>query len=475
MIAAIYARLSDDKRKGTEQEGLNVDEQIEACKDFIKSKGWKLGKVYRDDSISATSGVVRPGFEQMLSDAPPVVVYWKQSRLERSPRDLDRFLMEGCEGYGTDGTRATMENASGELVSHLLSLVGRFEQRNKAEFQKQANLRLAKLGKYRGSIRPFGQERDGSWVPGEAEAVREAAKDIVEGRASFHAIARRWNDAQLLTPQTGKQGGREWTSGTVRNYYTRPRLYGMQDYEGTLYPLKDWQPLLTQETFEQLQAIINGKRTGKRGVSYGRADSHLLTGIVKCAECGRGMNVAYRGAKGSPKIYKCPTAAHQSVTAGPLEYYVSHRAIGLLRHHEDTQAEAEEASGRLAELVAEKAAAESANREWIEEAAEAGLKPSVIAARVRAHEARIADIDAEVFRLRKDMQTSIWALTGPRWPDVGAYLLTGWQSVSLEQQRDLLQGLFTAVHVTRGAQGARFDPDRISYDLTELVSRGVSL
>lgn len=470
-VAAIYARISQDRYKGDEQEGLNVAEQIEACRSFITSKGWTVGTIYRDDSISATSGAVRPGFEKMLRDVPDAVVYWKQSRLERGGgNDLERFLKLGCEGYGTDGTRVTMENASGELITKMFSNFYRFEQRVKAENQKQANFRIAKAGKYRGSIRPFGQKRSGEWVPAEAEAIREAAALIATGKQTFFKTAELWNAAGLLTPATGKQGGKHWTSGTVRNYFTRPRLIGLQDYKGTLYELKDWEPLLGRDTFDQIQTLIEGKRTGKRGVSVTRSDMHLLTGIAECVECGRGMNSGQRGGAGSTRLYRCPTVKHQTMVAAPLEDAVSLHALDLLMHHEDTQEQAEETSKALAALMSEKRVAVAAHDTWIEEAAEAGLRPAVIAKRENAHRERMSAMDDEILRLNQDMKVSIFQLAdGPVDPkNLTDRNLHGWRSVSMEQRRDLLKTLFASIMVKRAGQGKRFNAERITYAYTNL-------
>lgn len=470
-VAAIYARISQDRYRGDEQEGLNVHEQIEACKSFIAAKDWTVGTVYRDDSISATSGAVRPGFESMLRDVPNVVVYWKQSRLERGGgNDLERFLKLGCEGYGTDGTRVTMENASGELITKTFSNFYRFEQRVKAENQKQANLRIAKAGKYRGSIRPFGQTLKGEWVTEEAEAVREAATLIAAGKQTFFKTAELWNAAGLLTPATGKQGGKQWTSGTVRNFFTRPRLIGKQEYNGTLYDLKEWTPLLDEDTFGHIQSLIEDKRTGKRGVSATRSDIHLLTNIARCVKCGRGMNSGQRGGAGSPRTYRCPTVKHQTVTAPPLENAVSLHALDLLMQHEDSRKEVEEASQALAALLSEKRTIEAAQTEWLKEAGKAGTSPIAIASRENAHAERITAMNEEIFRLNQDMKVSIFQLgEGP--VDVGATTdrnLNGWRSVSMEQRRDLLKSLFEKITVERAGQGKRFDATLIDYTYTPL-------
>lgn len=458
--AAIYARISRDKSLGTETEGLNVQEQIEACQSWITGKGWTTGEIYQDNSISATTGAIRPGFEKMLIDAPAVVVYWKQSRLEREPDDLDRFLLAGCEGHALDGTQANVKTASSELITRMFSIFGKFEQRNKSEFQKQASLRIAKTGKYRGSIRPFGQERDGTWVKGEAEAVQEAAEKLLANKEpwTFYKISEVWNIAGLKTPQTGKQGGKHWTPGTVRNFFTRPRLYGMQDYQGTLYKLKDWKPLLTEQQFSDIQDLINAKKVGKRVSGITRHDVRLLTNITQCAECGRGMNAGQRGGVGSPRTYRCPTTKHITITAEKLEDAISVHALDLLSQHKEIRTQQEGTARRLAEAQGDKRQISTEHDEWISEAIEAGLKPSLIADKEAKHAEKISALDAELFNLNQDKTLSIFE----------GYELTGWNSAPMDLRRDLLASVFSEIKISRGGQGKRFSANVIDYSYTPL-------
>ncbi|WP_394938799.1 recombinase family protein [Psychromicrobium sp. YIM B11713] len=468
--AAIYARLSQDKRLGTDEEGKTVEAQIAECKDFILSKGWTIGKIYAENDISATSGAPRPKFEQLLIDAPKIVVAYRGSRLSRDVMDTLRLKTAKVTGYLTDGGLVDFSSADATMLTLIRSVIDAAEGEKKSEFQKLATLRDAKAGKYRGSIRPFGQDRKGNWIEPEASAVIEAAKKIASGEQSFYETAKIWNAAGLITPATGKQGGREWTSGTVNMFFQRPRLIGYQDYDGTRYPLKDWIPLLDEETFNQLQNLIASKRTGKRGVSTSRADTHLLTSIVRCGDCGRGMVVSYRGGKSNTKAYKCPTPKHQSTVAEPLENTVALHALNLLMHHDDLTAQSEEASQNLSALMDEKRVSQTAHDTWVREAAEAGLRPSVIAMRETEHSKRVAELDAEIFKINEDLRTSIFpafSVLDPEQSNIERNL-AGWREVNLKSRRDLLKSLFQAVNVSRAGQGKRFSVDRVRYEYTEL-------
>ncbi len=456
--AAIYARISRDKKQGTEDEGASVSSQIKACKEFITAKGWTLGEIYQDNSISATNGAERPDFERLLLDAPAVVVAYKQDRLSRDVLDTLRIKGAGITGYMCDGGKLDFATSDAGMISIIRSAIDAAEGEKKSERQKLANQRIAETGKYRGSIRPFGQERDGSWVKAEAQAVVEAAEKLASGEWSFFKVSELWNLQGLKTPQTGKQGGKAWTSGTVRNYFTRPRLYGMQDYQGTLYVLKDWKPLLTKDQFDAIQLRIESKRTGKRDSTITRHDVRLLTNIIQCVVCDRGMNAGQRGGTGSPRTYRCPTTKHVTITAEPLEDAVSIRALDLLSQHNEVRAQQEGTARRLAEAQGEKLRISMEHDEWLSEAIEAGLRPSLIADKEAKHAEKISGLDAELFNLNQDKTVSIFE----------GFELSGWKAAPIELRRDLLASVFAEIKISRGGQGKRFSEDVIDYAYTPL-------
>ncbi|MFF5793699.1 recombinase family protein [Paeniglutamicibacter sp. NPDC012692] len=460
-VAAIYARISRDKKLHTEDEGASVASQIKACQEFIASKGWTQGEVYQDNSISATSGAERPAFERLLTDAPPLVVAFKQDRLSRDVMDTLRIKAAGITGHMCDGGKLDFSSSDAGMITMFRSVIDAAEGEKKSERQKLANQRIADSGQYRGSIRPFGQERSGDWVPGEAEAVVEAAEKLVSGEWSFYRVSEVWNLQGLKTPQTGKQGGKQWTSGTVRNYFTRPRLYGVQDYEGKLYPLKNWKPLLTEDQFNAIQVKIESQRTGKRSTSITRHDVRLLTGIVSCAECSRGMNAGQRGGAGSTRCYKCPTTKHVTMVAEPLERAISTHALELLGQHKEIRTQQEGTTRRLAEIEGERLRLNTEHDEWITEAVEAGLRPNVIAAKEARYEKSISELDDERLTLKQDQTVSIFE----------GYNLEGWEASPTAMRRDLLTSVFKKIEISRGKQGQRFNPDVISYEYTPLGRR----
>lgn len=462
-VAAIYTRISRDKTG----EAIGVGNQLDACKKFIEAKNWEVGEIYSDNDLNAAA--VRPDFERMLKDAPEIVVYREQSRIERGEAQaLERFLVHGCEGYGTDGSRITVESASSEFMTRLNSLMGKYENRQKSERQKIRNLGDAKAGKWHYSRPVFGNDRKtGKLIPEEAQAIRQAAKAIAKGDKTFFQVSKEWNAAGFTTPKSEGAGGKDWTPGTVRNFFTAPRLIGKRVYQGTTYTMEGWEPLLKEETFNDIQSHIESQKTGKRGVQGTRHNPHLLTGIATCGTCKGGLNVGYRGGAGSPKMYRCPTPGHVSRTAIPLEKFVVEKFLYLFIHQGAEKVIHPDGADSAAKLRIERISAVRDHDAWLDEATEAGLSPLVIGKKETAHARKLADIDARLVEIIRE--TSFAGLL-PQMASQGVEALWDrWNDIPVEKQRIIVRSLYKDIVVKRGPQGARFRPDFVKLVPSDLM------
>ncbi|QRQ79817.1 recombinase family protein [Glutamicibacter protophormiae] len=473
MRASIYARLSQDKRKGTSEEGSSVKAQVEACTAFIEAKGWTLDKTYVDNDISATSGALRPQFEQMLTDSPANVVAFKSDRLSRDVMDTLRLKASGITGWLCDGGKLDFSSSDSTMLTLFRSVIDSTEQTKKSERQKLATQRDAKAGKYRGSIRPFGQERTGAWVEPEASAVREATEKLISGEWTFFKVATEWNARGLKTPQTGKQGGREWTSGTVSQYFKRPRLKGYQEYDGTLYKLADWKPLLSEEEFEHIQLIRESRKTGERGKQGYRHQPHLLSGWIECGICGRKLNTAYRGKPKNTRAYSCPTPGHVTRAAEPIEKMLVSRVLVPLFSPSSQEVLSPHGATEAAELRRQQMTLMQEHREWLNEAIEAGLRPTLLAQREAKHEKELAALKESIAELEAD---SVFA--GISWIEHARDIMEfepiaweNWNSLSTERQRLLIQALYKNVQVMPQGigTGRTFQPKNIKVEISPLL------
>src|SRR3972149_3248832 len=62
--AAAYVRVSTDEQA---QEGYALKAQEDRIRDYIRSRGWTLTRVYRDEGFSAFTGETRPGYDAMIA------------------------------------------------------------------------------------------------------------------------------------------------------------------------------------------------------------------------------------------------------------------------------------------------------------------------------------------------------------------------------------------------------------------------
>lgn len=120
-----YIRLSEE----TEGMQLGLQRQREANEKTTANRGWEIVREYEDAGVSAYKRrVVRPGFEQLLTDLASGVidgvVCWDSDRLARQPRDLERLidLYETRKGAGVrDGHKdVDLSTSGGPLYARLM-------------------------------------------------------------------------------------------------------------------------------------------------------------------------------------------------------------------------------------------------------------------------------------------------------------------------------------------------------------------
>lgn len=296
--AAIYARISQD-RAGTR---LGVDRQRDICADLAARRGWEVVAEYVDNDVSAYTGRRRPQYQAMLDAARTgqidAIVVADLDRLTRSPRELED-VVDLADEHGTLVANAAGEydlaTSEGRLMARIAGSVARAESERKAERLQRERAQRAARGLPHPGPRRFGfLDGNVDHHPDEAALIREAADDVVAGRASLRAVALRWNDAGVTTAR-----GRTWDISAVRDVLTSPTIAGLRAHRGTIVGEGAWEPIVDRETWELLAAAAAARQRP------GRPPERLLSGILRCGRCGTGM-VSSRG-KGKD-YYKCPTS-----------------------------------------------------------------------------------------------------------------------------------------------------------------------
>ncbi|MGW1104315.1 recombinase family protein [Streptomyces sp. NPDC002540] len=314
--AVIYARVSLD----VTGEGRSVDRQLEACRQLCELRGWTVVEERVDNSISASTGKVRPAWQSVLAMVEArevdVIVAWHIDRMTRSMLDLEELILlaeDAGIGVATASGDLDLTTDVGRMVARILAAVARAEVERKGARQKLANAARAAEGDVHfGGVRPFGYENDRvTIVPEEAAAIRQAAVDVLAGKA-LAEVAREWAAAGLVSSraEVGWEKGKRkpkagWTSRGVKNVLVNPRYAGIRVYNGDEVGTGVWDKILDLEIYLSLTQMLvdpNRKRGENAGRS-GRKPQSLITGIARCQTCRETVRAA--SSRGE-LTYSCP-------------------------------------------------------------------------------------------------------------------------------------------------------------------------
>jgi hypothetical protein len=202
---------------------------------------------------------------------------------------------------------------AGRLVGRILASVARGEVERKGARQKRAQQQAAQQGRPAGGRRPFGYASDGMTIrEAEARHLRAAFQTLLEG-GSLKGIAKRWNEAGVLTT-----AGNGWIHSTVRSVLINPRYAGHRTYRGEVVGPATWPPLVDEDTYEAARALLSlpERRTS---TTSGTARLYLLPGLARC-HCG--SDVASGRSRHNKRTYQCRVSKHLSRTAEPIDELV---------------------------------------------------------------------------------------------------------------------------------------------------------
>ena len=474
---AVYTRISQDKTGAN----MSVDNQFASITEWAAKNGHTLGTHYSDNDISAYSGKKRPDFLRLLESGTKAVVCWHQDRLLRVSKDLELVLDTGMTVYQVVAGTLDLSTPQGKAVARTAAAWSTYEIEQKGARQKLRSSSDAKAGKWHYARPVFGNDRvTGALIPEEAKVIRVAADALVAGETTFFQISKTWNAAGFRTPKSANAGGRNWEPGTVRNFFTAPRLIGKRVYEGVTYEMLGWEPLLTEEVWLAVQAHIEAHKTGRKGVQGARHNPHLLTGIATCGHidpvkgvCGNGLNIQYRGGKGSAKAYRCTAPGHVSRVGLPLEKFVVETFLYLLLHQGAEDVVNPAGAGSGAALRVRRLDLVKKYNEWIKQALELELDALTMKQKEISHATKLAEIDAQLLRLTQDTS---FAGVFPLFVDAGiSAAWDRWALIPVAKQRGIVQSLFKSIVVLPSPQGGRFNPKYVRLTATPLMLKLVDL
>ncbi|MDL2274032.1 recombinase family protein [Oscillospiraceae bacterium OttesenSCG-928-G22] len=322
----IYARLSkDDERAG---ESMSIENQRSILRDYVSQQpGWVLHDEYIDDGISGAT-MERPGFQRMIQDARDGVINLllckDMSRFGRNYIEVGQYTdyilpMLGCRLVAPGDNVDTLREENDILPYR--NLFNEFLCRDTSKKVRAVYRMNAENGKFTGSYAPYGLQKDPAdrhrLTPDPVAAV--VVRRVFEMRAGgmgYNAIAAVLNDEGLPSPRAywyqsqgrehGAAGNGLWDNSQImrllkNEVYIGHMVAGKQssisfkNHKQIAKPKDEWirventhEPLISLELWERVQAL-NAKRHRPKKTAEG--ESNLLTGLLKCADCGYSMRL----------------------------------------------------------------------------------------------------------------------------------------------------------------------------------------
>ena len=339
MAVALYARVSTTRQA---EKDLSIPDQLNQLHDWCRRSGLAVAKEYIEAGASATDDR-RPIFQQMIADATlkpspyeAVIVH----SLSRFFRDFLEFALyerrlnkAGVKVISI--TQQTSDDPAGEMARRIFSMFDEYQSKENAKHTLRAMKENARQGYFNGSRPPFGYRVVEVDLPAAKGKKKRLDIDEVEAptvRRVFELYmsgldGREFGSKDIAT-YFNRRGpslrGAKWTRTRVHNMLSDPVYMGEYRFNTTsartkqAKPEDEWvrvavRPIIPPELFA---ACERRRRMRSPAVTPARVVNSptLLTGLLRCGNCGAGMTLA-TGKGGRYRYYKCNTRIGQSIQA----------------------------------------------------------------------------------------------------------------------------------------------------------------
>ena len=336
------------------QREASLDDQLRNCRAYCARQGWPEPVVYTDAAASG-SLLDRPGYRMLLAEVErfDVVLVDDLSRLSRdsieTARTVKRLTFAGVRLVGvSDGVDTARKSHKADVG--LRGLMSELYLDDLAEKVHRGLTGRALAGSSAGGL-PYGYQvgtRPGERAidPEQAQVVRRIYREYLDG-ASPRTIANGLN-RDRIPPSRGTTWAMSAIYGDLRRgigILANPIYVGRQIWNRSHWvkhpetgkrvrqerPESEWiisdcpeLAIIDLDTWDAAQARMRQRQyrttVGKRGGGPGRPPKHLLSGIMRCAECGSPLVVVNQCS------YGCATHKDRGAAACPSELRVPRKA-----------------------------------------------------------------------------------------------------------------------------------------------------
>ena len=298
--AVSYIRVSTrgQAQRGGSEEGFSLPAQREANKRKAQSMGALVVKEFADRGESARSAN-RPELQKMLAylqedGGIDYVIVHKLDRLARNRADdveINRAFEEA--GVRLVSTSENIDQTPGGMLLHgIMSSIAEFYSRNLANEVIKGMGEKARNGGTLGKA-PLGylnvraRDENGREIrtialdEERAPLIRLAFTEYATGQWTTKRLAAHLHDRGLTTVPTARKPAKAVTGAQLHRMLRHPYYKGVISFQGVEYAGAH-EPLVDEETWNQVQAVLDSHRFGERE----RQHNHHLKTTVYCGLCG---------------------------------------------------------------------------------------------------------------------------------------------------------------------------------------------
>ncbi|MBS0979084.1 recombinase family protein [Levilactobacillus brevis] len=326
--AVAYVRVSTTEQA---EQGYSIDAQIQTIKQYCHRQNLDLVEVYADRGISGKSLSKRQQLQALLAGAQrdefEMVVIWKNSRLARNVKLLleivDTLQAHNIELYSIS-ENFRIDTASGKLMLQVMASVSEFERNEISENVLLGMKKRARDG-YTNGNRVLGYDNtklaDGTKTLAVNEDEARVVRFIFDTYLQHQGLRSIANEANHRGYQTKR--GNSFSTTAIRDILRNPVYVGLVQYG----KYEQWElkrrrgkmadpilvrgkhpAIISQATWDQVQTRLKAQ---SRTPKWNQQGANLLTGLLRCPECGGPMaasnttNTLKDGTKKRIRYYSC--------------------------------------------------------------------------------------------------------------------------------------------------------------------------
>jgi site-specific DNA recombinase len=332
MHVALYARVSTTRQADND---LSIPDQLRQLNEWCKANGHLVVHEYIEPGASATDDK-RPIFQQLINEAMQkpqafeAIIIHSFSRFFRDAIQFGVYERKLAKNKVKvfSITQQTSDDSAGEMMRRIINTFDEYNSKENSKHTSRAMKENARQGYFNGSRPPFGYvaastETDGSHGRKKKKLeINEAEAGIVrmiydiylngyQGKSlGCKEIAKHLTDKGLL--MRGKAWGIQKTHKILSDtLYMGDYYFNVVDSKNKLKrPPSEWVKtnipvIIDAAEFERVRAKRE-LRTPAKTPPRITSSPTLLTGLIKCGECGGSLTIA-TGKSGRYKYYKCTT------------------------------------------------------------------------------------------------------------------------------------------------------------------------